>query len=129
METELDAINKRNIRVEADKAWETSNTRRLIIAIFTYLIVVIFLMLSSIFINKTITPSNVIVFIVYVLFIIPTASYIYCADQHMGVFYYTFISFFIINILRRVPISYKGRSVSSRKLIKFLNISCLRKST
>jgi hypothetical protein len=36
-------IKKRNARVEADKAWETSKIRRGVIAVFTYLVVVIFL--------------------------------------------------------------------------------------
>jgi hypothetical protein len=39
----LTAIEERNRRVEADKAWETSMTRRAIIAVFTYVIVVVFL--------------------------------------------------------------------------------------
>jgi hypothetical protein len=41
----LSALNARNARVEADKAWETSKTRRAIIAIVTYALVVIFLYL------------------------------------------------------------------------------------
>ena len=36
-------IEERNKRVEADKAWETSKTRRLIVALATYLIIVLFL--------------------------------------------------------------------------------------
>jgi hypothetical protein len=40
---EIESIKARNKRVEADKAWEVSKTRRLIIAFMTYLIVVIFL--------------------------------------------------------------------------------------
>ncbi len=35
---QLAAIRSRNARVEADKAWETSITRRLIIAAFTYVL-------------------------------------------------------------------------------------------
>lgn len=38
----LELIEQRNQRVELDKAWETSNTRRLAIAVITYLVVVIF---------------------------------------------------------------------------------------
>lgn len=34
--TDLEAIHARNTRVEADKAWETSWTRRLCIAALTY---------------------------------------------------------------------------------------------
>jgi hypothetical protein len=41
----LQEIKERNARVEADKAWETSKARRGIIALFTYFIVVLFLVL------------------------------------------------------------------------------------
>ncbi len=40
---EINDIKTRNRRVEADKAWETSKTRRLIIAVFTYVTISIFL--------------------------------------------------------------------------------------
>jgi len=40
---EINKIIERNKKVEADKAWETSFTRRLIIAVMTYLIIVLFL--------------------------------------------------------------------------------------
>lgn len=43
MEEELLNIKERNKRVEADKAWETSKTRRFIIAVLTYLVMVVFL--------------------------------------------------------------------------------------
>ena len=39
---EIKAIHKRNRRVELDKAWETSWARKIIIAILTYLVIVIF---------------------------------------------------------------------------------------
>ena len=39
---EIDAIKQRNKRVETDKAWETSWTRRLCIAVLTYAIVVLY---------------------------------------------------------------------------------------
>jgi len=45
MKQELKAIHERNRRVELDKAWEVSATRRAVIAVITYIIVVIFLML------------------------------------------------------------------------------------
>lgn len=35
-------IQERNRRVEADKAWETSLTRKVIIAILTYMVIVVF---------------------------------------------------------------------------------------
>jgi hypothetical protein len=37
LENELNAIKKRNKRVETDKSWETSLTRRGLLIIFTYL--------------------------------------------------------------------------------------------
>lgn len=43
IEERLEAIEERNNRVENDKAWETSWTRRLGIASLTYLVVVIYL--------------------------------------------------------------------------------------
>jgi hypothetical protein len=47
MKEEIKLIQERNRRVETDKAWEISKTRRAIIAIITYLIVVVFLMLIA----------------------------------------------------------------------------------
>jgi len=37
LEREIVAIKRRNERVEADKAWETSMTRRILVAVLTYL--------------------------------------------------------------------------------------------
>jgi len=37
VQREIRKIQERNKRVEADKAWETSNTRKILIAVFTYL--------------------------------------------------------------------------------------------
>lgn len=39
-EEELSAIKERNLRVEKDKAWETSTTRTLAICVITYLVAV-----------------------------------------------------------------------------------------
>lgn len=39
---EIEIIKQRNKRVEADKAWETSFSRKILIAIFTYIVIVIF---------------------------------------------------------------------------------------
>ncbi|MCI0503431.1 hypothetical protein L0Y65_01845 [Candidatus Micrarchaeota archaeon] len=41
---EIEAIKERNARVEADKAWETSITRKAVIAAFTYALSVLILM-------------------------------------------------------------------------------------
>ena len=43
IEKRLEAIEARNSKVEADKAWETSWTRNISIAILTYLVVVSYL--------------------------------------------------------------------------------------
>lgn len=40
---EINLIKQRNKKVETDKAWEISTTRKLVIAILTYFTIVIFL--------------------------------------------------------------------------------------
>lgn len=40
--SEIKKIKERNKRVELDKAWETSWTRKIILTILTYLVIVIF---------------------------------------------------------------------------------------
>jgi len=42
LEEEINKIKERNKRVELDKKWETSGTRKILIAILTYIIVVIY---------------------------------------------------------------------------------------
>jgi len=42
IEQEITAIHERNRKVEADKAWELSYTRKIIITALTYLVIVIF---------------------------------------------------------------------------------------
>ena len=42
LENEIAKIKERNKRVELDKAWETSWTRRICICILTYVVVVIY---------------------------------------------------------------------------------------
>ena len=42
LEKEVEEIKARNKRVEADKAWETSWTRKFLILTLTYLVIVIF---------------------------------------------------------------------------------------
>jgi hypothetical protein len=48
LENTLREIQERNKRVEADKAWETSLTRRLSIAVITYLTACLFLLLIGV---------------------------------------------------------------------------------
>ena len=42
LEERIEAIEKRNIKVEKDKEWETSVVRKSLIAVLTYIVVVIF---------------------------------------------------------------------------------------
>ncbi|ENO12017.1 hypothetical protein MBGDC06_00280 [Thermoplasmatales archaeon SCGC AB-539-C06] len=42
LKKEIELIKQRNKRVEADKAWETSLSRKIIIAILTYIVIVVF---------------------------------------------------------------------------------------
>ncbi len=50
-EKEITEIKERNKRVEKDKAWETSWTRRICIMILTYIVVVIYSYVISKFNN------------------------------------------------------------------------------
>lgn len=43
IEVRLIQIEKRNKRVEQDKKWETSNTRKILLIIFTYLTIGLYL--------------------------------------------------------------------------------------
>ncbi len=59
LQIEIEEIKKRNQRVEADKAWETSWTRKIIILCLTYIVISIFFFfakLSKPFLNA-IVPS------------------------------------------------------------------------
>jgi uncharacterized membrane-anchored protein len=47
LKKEIDAIRLRNKRVEADKAWETSWTRRLLILLLTYIVIVVFFFVAK----------------------------------------------------------------------------------
>ncbi len=43
IEKEIEEIKERNKRVEADKSWEISHFRRILLTIFTYLAIAIYL--------------------------------------------------------------------------------------
>lgn len=43
MKKEIESLKNRNKKVEQDKAWETSKTRKSLISLLTYFIVVLFL--------------------------------------------------------------------------------------
>lgn len=42
LEFEIEEIKRRNQKVEADKAWETSWARKVLISFFTYVVIVVF---------------------------------------------------------------------------------------
>ena len=42
VEIRIEAIEKRNMKVEIDKAWETSWIRRICIMILTYIVVIVY---------------------------------------------------------------------------------------
>ncbi|HLC96737.1 MAG TPA: hypothetical protein VJH97_05445 [Candidatus Nanoarchaeia archaeon] len=48
LEAEIKKIKERNTKVESDKAWETSWTRRICIFILTYLVIVLFFFYAGI---------------------------------------------------------------------------------
>ena len=55
LKEEIEKIKARNKKVEKDKAWETSLTRKVTIAILTYLVVVLYSYLISRFSNIFLT--------------------------------------------------------------------------
>ncbi|MBI5072887.1 hypothetical protein HZA99_03645 [Candidatus Woesearchaeota archaeon] len=76
-QSELQSIQERNKRVELDKAWETSKTRRAIIAVMTYIIVVFFLWLihaPNIFLNAIVPVVG---------FILSTLTLSWCKKKWM----------------------------------------------
>ena len=66
--SEIDKIKERNRKVEADKAWETSWTRRIIVSTLTYFVIVLFFFFAGVvnpFVNS-IVPT--------IAFVLSTAS-------------------------------------------------------
>jgi hypothetical protein len=64
VEKRLNAIEQRNKKVELDKAWETSLSRKIIIVVLTYAIIVLFFYVAQLpkpFINS-IVPTTGFVF-------------------------------------------------------------------
>ena len=57
LEKSIKKLEKRNKKVEADKSWETSNFRKISVAVITYLVILIIMYLldfKDIFINALI---------------------------------------------------------------------------
>ena len=68
VEEGVELIKQRNHRVEADKAWETSWTRKIVLAVLTYLVIVLFFVFAKLpqpFVNSIVPTLG---------FIISTAS-------------------------------------------------------
>ena len=75
MKADLEAIKQRNQRVEVDKAWETSTTRKMVIGAMTYIIIVIFLFLIE-------APYPFLNAIVPVIgFLLSTATLLWCKEK------------------------------------------------
>ena len=47
LQKEVEKLKERNKRVEGDKAWETSLSRKVLIAIFTYIVIVLFFIFAG----------------------------------------------------------------------------------
>ncbi len=61
IEQRLDQIEQRNRRVELDKAWETSTARKMIIAVLTYMTIVLFFLAAGLprpFINPIVPTAG-----------------------------------------------------------------------
>lgn len=75
MKSAIQEIKERNQRVEVDKAWETSKTRKVLIGIMTYIVVVIFLFLIK-------APNPFINAIVPVIgFLLSTLTLCWCKEK------------------------------------------------
>lgn len=48
LEEEINKIKERNRRVESDKAWETSWSRKILVSIFTYLVIALFFLFAGV---------------------------------------------------------------------------------
>ena len=46
LKQDIAEIKARNVRVEQDKAWETSAARKLLIAVLTYIVIVLFFLVA-----------------------------------------------------------------------------------
>jgi len=60
LESEIENIKQRNKKVEADKAWELSWSRKILIAVLTYLVIVIFFFAAGLprpFINSIVPAA------------------------------------------------------------------------
>ena len=78
IEQRLQAIEARNRRVELDKAWETSWSRRLIVALLTYIPIVLFFLIAELpkpFVNSLVPTAG---------FVLSTLSLTYIKNRWVG---------------------------------------------
>ncbi len=47
LESQIKELQQRNHRVESDKAWETSSSRKVLIVLITYILIVIFFYMAN----------------------------------------------------------------------------------
>ncbi|MDD4990185.1 MAG: hypothetical protein PHW31_02635 [Candidatus Pacebacteria bacterium] len=47
LKNEIELIKQRNARVEADKAWETSLFRKILVSVLTYIVIVLFFIVAG----------------------------------------------------------------------------------
>lgn len=69
LEREIKTIKERNKRVELDKKWETSGTRKVCICILTYIIVVIYSYIVRNY-DNILLSSLVPVIRIYIIYIV-----------------------------------------------------------
>lgn len=64
IEKRLEAIEQRNKRVELDKSWEISFSRKIILAILTYITIVLFFLVAHLqkpFINSIVPTAGFVI--------------------------------------------------------------------
>lgn len=64
LQEQIDEINRRNKRVEIDKAWETSLTRKFVVVILTYLVVMVLFLVMKLpnpFVNAIIPSAAFVI--------------------------------------------------------------------
>ncbi len=64
LQEQIDEINTRNKRVEIDKAWETSLTRKVMVIVLTYLVVMVLFLVMTLpnpFVNAIIPSAAFVI--------------------------------------------------------------------
>ena len=64
LQRQIDQINARNKRVEIDKAWETSLTRKFVVIVLTYLVVMVLFLVMKLpnpFVNAVIPSAAFVI--------------------------------------------------------------------